>query len=153
LAGTLLKGLIRAGAGRRFREAQPLAIDFNNGTVLVEPDEIAEREDGVVVIRRLRTGRKSQGEYDKLEYALYAHAAARHYGATAVVEAVHLSDDTREEVTITAKKMQTRVGAAEQILEGIAAGHFPPELDPFSCPRCPHFFICAATPRGPLIVE
>ena len=38
--------LVRAGAGRRFCEAEPIAIDFTNGRVLVEPErdgQIAER--------------------------------------------------------------------------------------------------------------
>jgi hypothetical protein len=153
LASRLVAGLIRAGAGRRFRESQPLAVDLANGTVLVEPDEIAEREDGVVVIRRMRTGRKSQDEYDKIEYALYAEAARRHFGAGAAVEAVHLSDGAREEVPLTAKKVQNRIATAEQLLQGIASGQFPPSLDAFRCPRCPHFFICAAAPKGGLTVE
>jgi hypothetical protein len=36
------------------------------------------------------------------------------------------------------------------MLAGIAAGRFPPEINAVVCPRCPHFFICAATPTGPL---
>ena len=35
-----------------FRAAQPLAIDFPNGRVVVEPDEIAELPNGSVVLRR-----------------------------------------------------------------------------------------------------
>jgi DNA helicase II / ATP-dependent DNA helicase PcrA len=47
LARSLVDGLVDAGAGRRFREAQPLAIDFANGKILVEPAEIAERSDAL----------------------------------------------------------------------------------------------------------
>ena len=54
LARNLVDGLIEAGAGRRFREAEPLALDFANGRVLVEAAEIAERADGVIVVRRIR---------------------------------------------------------------------------------------------------
>jgi DNA helicase II / ATP-dependent DNA helicase PcrA len=32
----------------------------------------------------------------------------------------------------------------------ILDGDFPPSPDAFRCPRCPHFFICAATPSGEL---
>ncbi|HYD17687.1 MAG TPA: ATP-dependent helicase [Patescibacteria group bacterium] len=153
LAGQLVAGLIKAGAGRRFREAQPLAIDFSNGTVLVEPDEIAEREDGIIVIRRLRTGRMNETEHDKLEYTLYLRAAREHFGPSAVVESLHLTNDERTEVALTPAKLKNRAETTEKILKGIWGGNFQPDPDPFSCPRCPHFFICAATPSGPISLK
>src|SRR3546814_14842815 len=76
LASRLIAALLNAGAGHRFRDAQPLAINFPNGRVLVEPNELAELSDGTVVIRRVRTGYKRRDEYDRLEYTLY-HLAAR----------------------------------------------------------------------------
>ena len=36
------------------------------------------------------------------------------------------------------------------MLAEIAAGRFPPDPDQVTCPRCPHFFVCDATGRGPL---
>jgi hypothetical protein len=39
------------------------------------------------------------------------------------------------------------------MLKNIAAGEFPVEIDAVTCPRCPHFFVCAAAPKGPLKVE
>lgn len=153
LAVRLIEGLIKAGAGRRFRQAQPLAIDFSNGVVLVEPDEIAEREDGIVVVRRLRTGRKSDSEYDKLEYTLYMRAAKTHFGDSAVVESVHLTSDDRDDVTLTAAKFKSRIEKTEKILKGISEGQFHPDQDAFTCPRCPHFFICAATPKGSISLK
>jgi hypothetical protein len=39
---------------------------------------------------------------------------------------------------------------SEDMLAGITAGRFSPHIDAVRCPRCPHFFICAAMPRGPL---
>ena len=153
LGSQLVGALIRAGAGRRFRESQPLAIDFAQGKVFVEPDEITEREDGVVVMRRLRTGRMGEAEHDKLEYALYLQAAQKHFGPSAIVESLHLTNNERTEVVLTAKKIKNRTETTEKILKGIQDGHFYPEQDPFSCPRCPHFFICAATPTGPISLK
>lgn len=150
LAGRLVSALVQSGAGKRFRAAEPLAIDFANGRVVVEPDEIAELPDGAVVLRRIRTGRKRTDEYDRLEYSLYLIAGERHFPGGFVVEAVHLTDETVEPVAVTAKKIANRQATSDQILAGIAAGRFPPEIDAVTCPRCPHFFICAATPRGPL---
>src|SRR3546814_8633204 len=45
LASRLIAALLNAGAGHRFRDAQPLAINFPNGRVLVEPNELAERSE------------------------------------------------------------------------------------------------------------
>lgn len=145
--------MIRAGAGRRFRESEPLAIDFPNGRVLVEPNELAELSDGSVVVRRVRTGQKRIGEYDRLEYTLYQLAAQARFGGGVVVQALHLTDDTAETVTITAAKVGHRRTKSDEMLARIAAGWFLPEIDPVTCPRCPHFFICAATPKGDLIVS
>lgn len=149
LAGRLVNALVDAGAGRRFREAAPLVINYRNGTVVLTPDEITERSDGIIAIRKVRTGRRRKTEFTNLDYALYQRAAQQNFGPTAVVEAVHPSDAGVETVP-TPKSTKTSDAKVETILQGIASGAFPPDADPFSCPRCPHFFICAATPRGPI---
>ena len=150
LASRLIAGLLKAGAGRRFREAQPLAIDFPNGRVLVEPNELAELADGTVVIRRVRTGYKRSDEYDRLEYTLYHLAAQTQFGGRAAVHALHLTDETQEPFVISPTKLGNRQKKSDTMLAGIAAGAFPTEVDAVTCPRCPHFFICAAAPPGPL---
>jgi DNA helicase-2/ATP-dependent DNA helicase PcrA len=150
LASRLIGALLNAGAGRRFRDAQPLAIDLPNGRVLVEPNEMAELPDGTVVIRRVRTGYKRSDEYDRLEYTLYHLAARRQFGGRAVVQALHLTDETAEPVVISPTKLGNRQKKSDTLLGGIAAGAFPTEVDAVTCPRCPHFFICAAAPPGPL---
>jgi hypothetical protein len=142
--------LVRHGAGRRFRKAEPLAIDFANGRVIVEPNEMATLPDGTVVLRRVRTGYKTQTEYDGLEYTLYHLAGAEHFEGNYAVEAIHLTDGTMEPAPVTARKIENRRKEADGMLAGIAAGSYPPEVDPFTCPRCPHFFICPAAPTGPL---
>ncbi len=150
LATRLIGALINAGTGRRFRDAEPLAIDFANGRVLVEPNELSELADGTVVIRRVRTGHRRNDEYDRLEYTLYQMAAQAQFGPRAVVQALHLTDEKAEVVTISATKLGNRRTKSETLLAGIAAGAFPTEIDAVTCPRCPHFFLCPATPEGPL---
>jgi hypothetical protein len=150
LADRLVQALVRLGAGRRFRQAEPLAVDFPNGRVLVQPDETAELPNGTVVLRRVRTGYKRSDEYDRLEYTLYHLAARARYGTAYVVEALHLTDERVEAVAVSATKMKHRRAKSEDLLAGIIAGHFAPDVDAVRCPRCPHFFICAATPRGSL---
>jgi DNA helicase-2/ATP-dependent DNA helicase PcrA len=150
LADRLVRALVRLGAGKRFRKAEPLAIDFPSGRVLVQPDEMTELPNGTVVLRRVRTGYKRSNEYDRLEYTLYHLAARAQYGAAYVVGALHLTDESVEPVAVSRTKMNKHRTKSEDMLAGITAGRFSPEIDAVRCPRCPHFFICAATPRGPL---
>lgn len=153
LASRLVGALVRSGAGRRFRKAEPLAIDFPNGRVVVEPNEMAELPDGTIVLRRVRTGYRTQQEYDGLEYTLYHLAGAAHYGRGFVVEALHLTDETMEAVPITTTKLNNRRNETDSMLAAISAGAFPPKLDAVTCPRCPHFFICPSAPKGPLAIS
>ncbi len=150
LADRLVRALVRLGAGKRFRKAEPLVVDLPNGRVLVQPDEMTELPSGTVVLRRVRTGYKRRDEYDRLEYTLYHLAARARYGAAYVVGALHLTDERVETVAVSTTKMNKRRTKSEAMLAGITAGRFAPDMDAVRCPRCPHFFICAATPRGPL---
>ncbi len=150
LASRLLSSLMAAAAGRTFREVVPLAVNLANGSVVVQPSEIAELKDGTVVIRRVRTGHKRSDEYDRLEYTLYVSATAESYGSSAQVEAVHLADNLVEDVEITDKKLANRRATAEEMLNNISLGLFPAVAEQRSCPRCPHFFLCPATPAGKL---
>ena len=153
LASRLIVALLAAGAGQRFRDAQPLAIDLPNGRVFVEPNELAEMPDGTVVLRRVRTGYKRRDEYDRLEYSLYHLAAQSQFGGGAVVQALHLTDETHEPVVITPTKLGNRRKKSDALLAGIASGEFPPEVDAVTCPRCPHFFICPSAPNGALQLD
>ena len=153
LAMRIVGALIRSGEGQRFREAEPLVIDFSNGQVSVLPDELSETSDGTVVVRRVRTGYRRSEEYDRLEYTLYKIAALDRFGPSAIVQAVHLTDEKIDEVEVSPPKMKFRREKSESVLAGHRAGWYPPKVDSVSCPRCPHFFICAATPEGGLRIE
>jgi superfamily I DNA/RNA helicase/Zn-dependent peptidase ImmA (M78 family) len=150
LASRLVAAFVASGAGRRFRNSEVLAIDLPNGRVIVEPSEIAELPDGSVVVRRVRTGHKRSDEYDRLEYTLYQLAAQARFGADVTVEALHLTDETTEGVSITATKVKNRQENAVKMLSGIASGQFDPDPDAVTCPRCPHFFACPALAAGAL---
>ena len=150
LASRLVGALVSSGAGRRFRKSEPLAIDFPNGRVVVEPNELAEMLDGKVVLRRVRTGYRTKEEYDGLEYTLYHLAGEAHFEDGFVVEALHLTDGVMESVEISDEKFGNRREEDAEMLAGINAGNFPTEIDAVTCPRCPHFFICPAAPKGPL---
>jgi hypothetical protein len=117
---------------------------------MVTPNEIAELPNGMIVLRRVRTGAKRSEEYDDLTYALYQLAGEAHFGRRFRLEALHLTDEVAEEVPITTRKLQNRKEKTQDMLKAIAAGQFPMTLDAVRCPRCPHFFICAAIAEGPL---
>jgi DNA helicase II / ATP-dependent DNA helicase PcrA len=153
LASRIVSTLVRSGDGRRFRQAEAIEIAFSNGRVLVEPNEVVELADGTVVLRRVRTGHRRSKEYesaDHVEYALYILAGRQHFGRASLVEAVHLTDEVVENAEISERIIENRAAEADKMLAGIAAGIFPAKPDSVACARCPHFFICAATPGGPL---
>ena len=150
LATRFIRNLLEAGKGREFFETKRLPVTLANGTIFVEPSEIARRDDGRTSVRRVRTGYCRSDEYTRLEYALYKLAAEAEYGANVVVEALHLTDNVCEAVLISDRVISNRVTSSSQMLAQISAGQFPPDADPISCPRCPHFFICAVTPNGDL---
>ncbi|MEP7240054.1 MAG: 3'-5' exonuclease [Devosia sp.] len=156
LASGIVSALMRSGEGRTFREGKTIAIDLEAGRIVIEPDAIAEMADGTVVLRRVRTGHKRSTEYTAkghIEYALYIHAGRAEFGHSSIVEAVHLTDDLVEPVTLTPKVMGNRITDANRVLEKINAGLFEPDTDPVTCARCPHFFVCAATPEGPVELD
>jgi hypothetical protein len=150
LASRLVAALIRTRAGRHFRDSEPIAIDLPGGRVVVEPNEVAELPDGTVLLRRIHTGYKRSDEDGRLEYTLYHLAGQKKFGSNYSVEAVHLTDEVAELVAISSTMMGNRRIKSNQMLADIAGGHFPADIDVVTCPRCPHFFICPATPHGPL---
>jgi len=111
---------------------------------------MAELPNGTVILRRVRTGQKRSDEYDRLDYTLYQLAGESRFGSGFEVHALHLTDEVSEQVEITSKKLQNRRTNSNLMLKSIAGGLFPTNVDSVTCPRCPHFFICAATPKGRL---
>jgi hypothetical protein len=152
LAERLAEVLLAVGADRSFHNVSPLPVDLPTGRIWVEPSDVARLADGRTSIRRVRTGHRRKTEYDRLEYTLYLMAARAGFGDQGVVHALHLSDEVEEVVNVTQAKLNGRMKKSEEMVASIAGGEFPPEVDAVTCPRCPHFFVCAATPSGPLVV-
>ena len=152
LAERLAAVLLAVGADRAFHEGNALPVDLPTGRIWVEPSDVSRLVDGRTSIRRVRTGHRRSTEYDRLEYTLYLMAAQASFGDKGVVHALHLSDEVEEIVSVTQAKLNGRMKKSQEMVASIAGGEFPPEVDAVTCPRCPHFFICAATPSGPLVV-
>jgi superfamily I DNA/RNA helicase len=138
-----------ACSGLDIQKVDAFAVDLLQGKVEVNPDQVAKRADGTMLLRRIRTGKLSNDEEDEWIYTLYHAAAAERYGPRRYeVEAVHLTGNTRTPIAPSAKKMKNRMEKAGAAVANIRAGLFPPQPDPFSCPRCPHFFYCPSLPEG-----
>jgi len=154
LAARLVTAMVRSGADCNFLSIDALVVNLQNGRIAVEPDEIIEMPDGTIILRRVRTGSKRDKEYERLEYTLYFKAGHDRFGGAFRLEAHHLTEDLIEPVAIiTEKKMLKKHQEANDMLAGINSGQFPPEADAMTCPRCPHFFICSAVPKGNLTIS
>jgi len=149
IAERTIINLETACAGLDIQKVEAFAVNLLQGKVEVNPDQVAKRADGTMLVRRIRTGKLSNDEEDEWIYTLYHEAAAERYGPGRYeVEAVHLTGNTRTRITPSPKKMKNRMEKAGVAAASIRAGLFPPQPDPFSCPRCPHFFYCPSLPEG-----
>lgn len=143
-----------ACAGLDLHEVETLVIDLVHAKVEVNPDQVAMRPDGKILLRRIRTGKAAANEEDEWKarggiYTLYHEAAVKRYGpGNFEVEAVHLTCNTRMRIAPTARKIKNRMEKAGAAAADIQTGAFPPEPSAFSCPRCPHFFYCPSLPEG-----
>ncbi|ESY94304.1 UvrD-helicase domain-containing protein [Mesorhizobium sp. LNHC209A00] len=137
----------RAGA---IAEA-PVAVSINLGgeEILVEPDEVLMRPDGIRAVRRVRTGHRRSAESKDVGAAGLILAVKQAYPG-AVAELVHLSDGEASELSLSDRELKGRTDKLSKFLGDIRAGRFPAEISSRTCPNCPAFFICGPTPDGPL---
>ena len=146
-----MDALVRAGAGRRFRDAEPLAIDLPERT----PRRQAER-DGRDAERgrrlRVNTGYSAATSTTAWITPFTTWPGKPRSASVTASRRIHLTDDAVEVVTISPQKLRTRKDKSSEMLAALTAGWFPAEIDSVTCPRCPHFFICAALPNGPVVL-
>ena len=138
-----------ACAGLDLKQVETFAVDLAQGKVEVNPDQIAQRADGTMVLRRIRTGKLSGEEKKEWIYTFYHAAGTERYGAGRYeVEAIHLTGNTHTKIEPSSTERKNRMKKAAEAAQSIRAGSFPPEPDAFTCPRCPHFFYCPSLPEG-----
>ena len=152
LASTLIQTLVRSGEAVALRDVETLMLELSERSVVIKPNEVIERPDGSVTLRKIRTGRKRKNEQDRLEYALYLLAGQSTYGRDCTVEVLHLTDGESSPIELTGRKLKFRRDKIEDMVVAIGKGQFPAVSDQFSCPRCPHFFYCPSVPSGTLIL-
>ena len=149
----MLVSLLRFGEGHMFEPVEALTIEFPTGRIVVEPDEMARMADGKLLLRVIRPGHKRSDEYDRLEYVLCSTAGSAHFAEGFVLRALFLTESLEEDVPVIGKKSGKIRQKVEAMITDIVGGKYPIAPDAITCPRCPHFFICAAEPRGSLTLE
>lgn len=126
-----------------------LSLKFGEEEIIVRPDDVLVREDGVRTLRRVRTGRKRSTEAKDVGAAAFVFAARQTFPG-AIVELVYLTDQVAEPLTMSERELQNRHEKLNGFLREIRLGRFPADPSSRVCPSCPAFFICGPTPRGTL---
>jgi len=135
--------------GHRPEAPEDIVLAFGEGRVVVRPDEVLVRPDGGRTLRRVRTGHRRSSEEKDVGTAAFV-LAARRASPSAVVELVHLADQTTRPVSLSDREVKNREERMVGILDEIRRGRFPAEPSPRTCPGCPAFFICGPLPSGTL---
>ncbi|MGY4501231.1 superfamily I DNA/RNA helicase [Bradyrhizobium sp. GM24.11] len=126
-----------------------LSLNFGEGEIIVRPDEVLVRPDGIRSVRRIRTGHMRSAESKDVGAAALMLAVKQAF-PVAVAELVHLSDGEAHALALSDRELKGRKDKLGKFLGDIRAGRFPAEVSSRTCPNCPAFFICGQTPDGPL---
>jgi hypothetical protein len=150
LALTMLRYFLSSREGSTTEAPAALSLRFGDEEIVVRPDDVLVRPDGARTVRRIRTGHLRSSESKDVGAAAFL-LAARQAFPNAAVELVHLSDGASRPIPLAPRELQTRRDKLVGFLQDIRAGRFPAKVSSFTCPGCPAFFICGATPAGPLL--
>lgn len=148
MAMAMVQFFLASRDGAVVESTQALSIAFGDQQIVVRPDEILLK-DGIRTLRTVRTGhapRKEQKDVGSAAVLLAAHRAFP--GAT--VELVYLADSQIKPLSLTPKQLASGHDKLDRMLADIRAGHFEAERSEYTCPGCPAFFVCGATPAGTL---
>jgi CRISPR/Cas system-associated exonuclease Cas4 (RecB family) len=117
-------------------------VDLDGRSVTVTPDRVLIKTDGVHV-QRVRTGRKTKSEPEKILYAVLRRAAeARFPDRPIMIETYYLA--TGETVAVLAKNETKKLAEYRDAIDGIEQGMFPPDPEPRRCASCQSYFLCGA---------
>lgn len=148
MAITMVQFFLASRDGAVIESAQALSIAFGDQQIVVRPDEILLK-DGIRMLRTIRTGHAPRKEPKDVGSAAVLLAAQRAFpGAT--VQLVYLADGQIKPLSLTPKQLASGHDKLDSLLANIRAGHFAAERSEYTCPGCPAFFVCGATPPGTL---
>lgn len=140
------------GSGTR-SAVTPISLGWAEGEIKVVPDSVSHGSQGHVRVGRVKTGKPKSNAFDDIEYTILHLAAVQAYGTQAQVEVTYLTSETTEPMTLSARKLETRRGKLQNIVQGVRRGEFAAKAEARSCPRCPHFFVCGGLPAGALSIR
>jgi hypothetical protein len=149
LAVEMIRFFLSTREGLTAETPVALRLVFGDQEIIVRPDDVLVRGDGRRVVRRVRTGHRRSTETDDVGAAAFL-LAVRQVFPDADVELVHLADRAAIAVDLTQRKLETRRTKLGAFLADIQGGAFPAVPSAWTCPGCPAFFICGATPAGTL---
>lgn len=149
LAITMLRYFLSTREGHAPDAPTAMSLTFGEEQIVVRPDEVLLRSDGSRVFRRVRTGHHRLAESKDVGAAAFI-LAARAAFPDAIVELVHLSDQSVRPLDLSKKELQNRRDKLAGFLRDIRLGRFPAFPSVRMCPGCPAFFVCGPTPAGPL---
>jgi superfamily I DNA/RNA helicase len=149
LALAMLRFFLSSREGAVAEVPVAVSLAFGEEEILVQPDEVLVRPNGVRAVRRVRTGHMRTAESKDVGAAALI-LAVREAFPGAIAELVHLSDAEAFPLSLSERELKGRKDKLAEFLGDIRAGRFPAEVSSRTCPNCPAFFICGATPDGPL---
>jgi hypothetical protein len=149
LALAMLRFFLSSREGAVAEVPVAVSLAFGEEEILVQPDEVLVRPNGVRAVRRVRTGHMRTAESKDVGAAALI-LAVREAFPGAIAELVHLSDAEAFPLSLSERELKGRKDKLAKFLGDIRAGRFPAEVSSRTCPNCPAFFICGATPDGPL---
>ncbi|MFP2959187.1 UvrD-helicase domain-containing protein [Myxococcus sp. 1LA] len=124
-----------------------LRLAFGEDEIVVYPDDVTVRPDGVRAFYRIQTGHSRSRETADVGAAALILAIQQVFPG-AVVELVHLSDESSHPLSLPTKELQRGQDKLARFLQQIRQGYFPAEPSVRTCPGCPAFFVCGPTPDG-----
>lgn len=120
-------------------------VKLSNGTIRVRLDAVEIVENGsekTAIIRKYKTGKSPKKPATDGVDVLMTVAVQDNFPETKpVLQKIYLSDDTVQEIPISAKVIQNRLKIYENAIDDIRQKKFEPKQSD-NCPYCPHYFIC-----------
>ncbi|HMS42664.1 MAG TPA: ATP-dependent DNA helicase, partial [Pyrinomonadaceae bacterium] len=120
-------------------------VKLSNGAIRVRLDAVEVVENGqekTAVIRKYKTGKSPKKPATDDVDVLMTIAVQENFPETKpVLQKIYLSDDTVQEIPISAKVIQNRLKIYEKAIDDIRGKKFEPKKSD-NCPYCPHFLIC-----------
>ena len=148
LATKMVGFFIDSRLGAAFEVTRTFGITFGRHHLIARPDEILLRG-GIRTLRTVRTGHAPRKDLKDVGSVAILLAANQAFPG-AIVEHVYLADGQVKTLSFTPRQLSNGQDKLGSILSDIQAGHFAADRSEYTCPGCPAFFVCGATPAGTL---